>query len=428
MIKSNIKWGIIEKIVKIILAFLIGALVARSLGPEGLGKISLGTAILSILNVIAGMGMQNIVVKLIVEEENKNNKIIGTAIIITTIASFFIFAILGWILFIYSNMDAELKVIVIVINSAILFRQADVLQYIYEAKINFKGISKLLLATNLLMTILKIAFLKFELTVIWYAALIPLEVAIIAIGTYAIAGRDGLITYKLNIKLSTVRKLLIKSFPLLIASLSSILYLKIDQIMIGTYLNNEELGLYSAATRLSELMYIIPMTIMASYYPVLVEFKQKNESQYSKLTSNLLNVGSITAILASMATLVFSETLINIAYGNKYYEAAAILKIHGWTLLFVTIGVISHAWYVIEGLQSNIMYRTTFGALLNIILNSQLIPEYGGIGAAIGTLITQAVTTIGVDIITTKTRKLLILKIESLNPMIYFESVRKILK
>ena len=53
--------------------------------------------------------------------------------------------------------------------------------------------------------------------------------------------------------------LLVESWPLLLSGISIMVYMKIDQIMLGQILGDESVGIYSAALRISEIWYFIPM-------------------------------------------------------------------------------------------------------------------------------------------------------------------------
>ena len=51
----------------------------------------------------------------------------------------------------------------------------------------------------------------------------------------------------------------------------AIVYLKVDQIMIGEMLGGEELGIYSVAVRMSEVWYFFPTAIIVSFFPKLLK-------------------------------------------------------------------------------------------------------------------------------------------------------------
>ena len=52
-------------------------------------------------------------------------------------------------------------------------------------------------------------------------------------------------------------------------------YMKMGQIMLGNMVDAKELGIYSAAVRLAELCYFIPMAIASSVFPAVVAFSRE---------------------------------------------------------------------------------------------------------------------------------------------------------
>ena len=71
------------------------------------------------------------------------------------------------------------------------------------------------------------------------------------------------------------------------------------------------------------------------------------------------------------------------------------LKIVTWYTAFSYLGVARNAWIVCENKQKYLKYMYAGAAVANIILNSFLIPVWGASGAALASLITQIIISIG---------------------------------
>jgi PST family polysaccharide transporter len=427
---KNTKWLLSEKGIKIIFGFFVAAWMARYLGPENMGYLSFATAITAVLSTVVGLGLQNIMVKNLVEnEKNEKNKneIIGTSLLLVTISSFFIYTLNVSAVFMLNIYPSESKVLLLIISSTVLFKQSEILQYIYESKIESKNVALLQIFAYIFISLLRIISILLELSLKWFALIIVAEVIIVCIGMILQTIRGKLISPQIRVSTACAKKLIKHSFPLLIASLSSIIYMKIDQIMLGLMVSSEELGLFSVATRLSELMYILPMALMASFYPLMVSVKN-NEDEYRFLTLSLFKVLILISILICITLSVFSNSIISIVYGGEYTASEEIFNLHIWTLVFVTIGVISHSWYINQNSYKIIVIMTLVGAALNILLNSILIPKYNGYGAALASLISQFFVSVLGDLFGKDTRKLFLIKINSLNPSGLKKSFKALIK
>jgi O-antigen/teichoic acid export membrane protein len=66
----------------------------------------------------------------------------------------------------------------------------------------------------------------------------------------------------------------------LLSGIAIMIYMKIDQIMLGQMVGDEAVGIYSAAVRISEVWYFVPIAIVASVFPAILEAKKRSETQY----------------------------------------------------------------------------------------------------------------------------------------------------
>lgn len=123
------------------------------------------------------------------------------------------------------------------------------------------------------------------------------------------------------------------------------------------------------------------------------------------------------AIAVAIVMTFISKPLIVMLFGNSYIESGAILAVHIWASVSVFSGVATSGWFIAENLSYLSLYRTLSGAVVNILLNIFLIPIYGGLGAAIATVIAQAVASFISNGVNPKTRKLFKVQIKSLLPI-----------
>jgi PST family polysaccharide transporter len=193
------------------------------------------------------------------------------------------------------------------------------------------------------------------------------------------------------------------------------IYMKIDQIMLGQMVGDEAVGIYSAALRISEVWYFIPMMIGASVFPALLEAKQNSEVVFYSRLQALFDLMSVISFAVAAAMTFASPYIIKALFGVDYFESSTVLVIHIWSALPVFIGVASSKWFIAENLQRLVLFRTISNCLINIVLNYFLIPVYGAVGAAIATLITQSAGTFFYDIFRKDTRRLFYMKMSSFN-------------
>lgn len=169
------------------------------------------------------------------------------------------------------------------------------------------------------------------------------------------------------------------------------LYMQMDKIMIGSYYDNEKVGLYSAATTISTMWGFIPVALVNSMRPSIYEAKKVNEELYMKRQKLLYTIIFWIGVIFAIGITIFSDLIINILYGQEYIEAKGALLIASWYPTFAYLGTARTVWLVANDKYKYAKLNTFWGAITNLILNAILIPKIGINGAAIATLISQFV-------------------------------------
>jgi O-antigen/teichoic acid export membrane protein len=230
--------------------------------------------------------------------------------------------------------------------------------------------------------------------------------------------------FEWQVKYDVMKSLLKDSWPLILSGIAVMLYMKIDQVMIGNMLGDSQLGVYSAAVKLSEAWYFIPMIVSGSVFPAILNTRKKSRELYLERMQMLYDSFTLFTIFVALITTFVAPFVIHIIYGVEYIEAAAVLSIHIWAGIFVFLGVASSKYLVAENLTKISFYRTFIGAITNLTLNFILIPEHGILGAAIATLISYGISTFCI-LIPTEGRVAGFGLLRSFNLVLIFKKVTK---
>jgi len=218
----------------------------------------------------------------------------------------------------------------------------------------------------------------------------------------------------------TARVLLKDSWPLILSGMAVSIYLRIDQVMIKEMLDAEQVGFYAAAVRLSEAWYFVPMAIVSSVFPAIINAKKQSEELYYQRLQKLYDLMVWLAVAIALPTTFLATWVIRVLYGDAFLQASGVLSIHIWAGVFVFLGVASGKWFLTENYIKKNLYRTSLGMVTNIVSNLILIPLYGIYGAAIATLLGQLSADLGYDFFDKQTYPSLKLKINALNPFNFY--------
>ena len=72
------------------------------------------------------------------------------------------------------------------------------------------------------------------------------------------------------------KKLFLESWPFILSGFAGLIYMRVDQIMIKNMISETALGEFSAAVRLSEVIYMLPNLILIVLFPVVTKVFAEN--------------------------------------------------------------------------------------------------------------------------------------------------------
>lgn len=401
---KNTSWLFGEKILRMIVGVFVGIWVARYLGPEQFGLFSYAQSFVGLFATIATLGLDGIVVRELVKNEKIKDTLIGTVFWLKFIGAIIVLILLLVAIQFTSN-DQYTNILVFIIASATIFQSFNVIDFYFQSKVLSKYIVYANIISLFISSLIKIILILNEAPLVAFAWVVLFDSIILALGfIYFYSKSSSFNINNLTFKKDVAISLLKDSWPLILSGVVISVYMKIDQVMIKEMMNNEAVGQYSAALRLSEVWYFIPMVIANSLYPAIINAKNQSEEVYYARLQKLYDFMVWLAICIALPMTFLSDWLINLLYGEQYYQAGSILMIHIWASVFVFLGVASSKWFITENLQKYSFYRTLAGAIINILLNYIMIPLYGILGAAIATLISQAIASYFFNITNKKLR------------------------
>lgn len=411
----NALWVSGDKAARLVGTLALGTLMAREFGPTEFGVFNYVTAYVAVLASFASLGMQTIVVREIVSAR-ATTRSLATAFLLhlSAGAALAVIGVLIAVLMIGWDRGAQITWGICVLALSIPLKASDVVRYWFEAMVDARKIVLVEFRVWILFLAAKaIALLtgfglKAIFTLVFAEVLVTFLVFSLLCKQHIVGKTD------LRPARDSARALLKESWPLMISAASIMLYMRLDQLMIGHYQGQAAVGIYSAATRIGEAWYFLPLALVSSAFPALIRVRLHDTQRYQ---SNLRIIATAICLLAyavAIVTTVLADYIVVGLYGAPYAASADVLKIYVWGGAFVGVSTLAGRWLVAEGLTYFAAVRSVIGAVVNIALNALLIPRLGVLGAAIATVISFAVANVLSFGISTRSRPLFWLLLRSL--------------
>lgn len=411
---ANTSWMIGEKILRMLMGLIVGIWVARYLGPDQFGLLSYSQSLVFLFSIVSTLGLDSIVVREIVRDETQRDKLLGSAFVLKFIGAIAILPILGTTV-LYTDKGYETSLIIFILAFSTIFQSFNVIDFYFQSKVLSKYVAIANSFSLGIVSLIKIGLIAFNAPLKAFALVISLEMLITAIGLiyfYSRKAKLSMISWRFD--KTTAKQLLEESWPLIISGAINSIYMKIDQVMIGEMIDLNAVGIYSAATRLSEVWFGIGVVVARSVFPAIVNAKKISEDFYLKRINMLFFWMVIGAYSLVFSVIFITDFIISVLYGVEYHAAGPILSIHIASVIFVYLGVASGRWLLTEGLVKYDLYRNLVAVIINIILNIILIRLVGITGAAIASLISYIVAFYIFDLFLIRTRPIFKMKTKAL--------------
>ncbi len=416
-IVDNMGWLFFDKVLRMGVGLLVGVWVARYLGPEQFGLFSFVFAFVGMFGAVAGLGLQNIVVRDIVRDPSCKEETLGTAAMLQLVGGMLAYGCVMGTIFLLRPEETMAKLLVAILGSVLLFKFSDVALYWFESQVLSKYTVWAQNGCFLIFAAIKVSLILTSASLSAFAWATAAEAALVSLVVFYVLGLRGPKFQQLRFSILRTKSLLGDSWPLLLSSMAVMVYMRTDQIMLGQMLGDDAVGIYSAAVRISEVWYFIPMMIVASVFPAILEAKKRDEKQYLQRLQRLYDLMVRLSVAIALPMTFISTPLVVALFGAAYVESGPVLAIHIWASVFVFLGVASSQWFIAENRQLLSFQRTVLGAVINIVLNFILIPRFGVVGSAYATVIAQASVNIVYDLFQKETRPMFAMKLRSFNPM-----------
>lgn len=384
---SNAGWLVFDKILRMGFGLFVGAWVARYLGPTQFGLMNYAFSFVALFSSLATMGLDTIVVRNIVRDPACSYEALGTTFVLKLIGGFVTCILSFALIVILRPGDSTSHWLVAIAGLTTLCQALDAIDFWFQSQVQSKYTVYAKNLAFLSVTSVKIVllFLKAPLIAFAWANFAEITVGGIMLAiAYHMRG-NSMFLWKASF--SQAKKLLRDSWPLILSSIMIMIYMRIDQVMLGQMSSDKEVGIYSAAVRLAEAWYFIPMAVASSTLPSIVELKALNEERFYEKLQKLYCLMAFMAYAIAIPATFFSEWVVKFLFGDAYGKAGMMLVLLIWSGIFTNLGVARSSFLTTMN-WTRIHFLTVFGGcIINIVLNYLLIPKYGGMGAVIASFV-----------------------------------------
>jgi O-antigen/teichoic acid export membrane protein len=390
-IKKNAALNTIRTVMGIIFPIITFPYASRTLFPEGIGKVNFANSVVSYFAIIAGLGVFNYGIReatKIRENKLEVSKLVEEIFIINIIST-----VISYLLLVFFVMNVpylkQYKLLIFISSSSIIFTTIG-FDWVYNAFEEFSYITIRSISFQFISLVLLFIFVKTKDDYVKY----------LMIGVFSSVGYNIFNFFHLRkyIKFSFHYKLDIKKhlkpiFMLFGLAVITSIYTILDTTMLGFLAGDEQVGYYSAATKINKMVLSIVTAASAVIFPRLSKYANDNDnSSFRELFNLSLNITLCFAIPVTIGLNLLSEPITLLFSGYSYLPSIPVMRIMNPIIVIISISNLIGIQCLVPLKKEKITLISVFcGAITNFTLNFFLIQRYQAVGAAIATVVAESV-------------------------------------
>lgn len=383
---KNTSYFTVALVIQKVISFVFFSYLATKLGATNLGYYSYAISFAAMFSILVDWGLANLLTRDIAQDKTRAQNYFSKALGLKIIWSLITYLIVIGIIF--NITDSVLTRELVLITGVLMLLDSFTLIF-YSVWRGFQNLTFESFGTIGFQIIYSVAgFILLQFTDNLKLVMISLFIASLFNFLYS----GWLLKYKGKISLKPIFAWLeLKNFYLLalpfgLAGIFAKIYAYADVILVNQFLGPTQTGFYSLAYKLTFTLQFIPLALVASLYPALSFYLNKEKVILENIYFSSIKYLLIVSLLVTMLIFGFGQDLISAIYGENFLPSAPILIILVTSLPFLFVNFAFGSVLNASGKQMRQTWHIGWVAGANIILNIILIPIFGVLGAALTSL------------------------------------------
>ena len=407
-IAKNTAVLLVAQVASYLLAFFYAMYAARYLGAAGYGILSFALAFTGIFGVLADLGLSSLTIREVARDKSLALKYLANVGLMKIILAAVTFGLIALIINLMGYPQETITVVYLLGLYVVLAAFTQMFYTIFQAfeRMEFQAIGQMLNAALILGGV--IFAIKHSFSVIGFASLYVIASAV-ALG-YSLAvmklkfsnPSSASATKVVEFDWSFWKPMIKKALPFFLVGALDLISLRIATIMLSAMKGDEAVGWYSASFQLMQTLMFIPAAFLAALYPVVSRFYVSSGESLRFVYQKSFKYLSLLGLPIAVGTTILADRIILGIFQEGFAPSIIALRVLIWAvpIVFLT-GVFGTILASInrQGLAARIVLAYT---ILNVVMNSILIPRYSYVGASIVIVITSLMAFVPLFIVLSK--------------------------
>lgn len=365
--------------------------VSRVLLPDGTGKVSFATSVITYFAMFAQLGIPTYGIRAcakVRDDRKKLSKTVQELFCINLLMTVVAYIAFGIALLTVPRLQQD-KTLFVIISLTMIFNAIG-MEWLYKALEQYTYITVRSIVFKFVALIAMFVFVRQKADYVVYGAITILASS--ASNIFNFINIHKYVDMKVSEKLQ-IKKHLKPVLVFFAMSCATTIYTHLDTVMLGFMKTDTDVGYYNAAVKIKTILVTVVTSLGTVLLPRVSYYIEKGMmEEFWKTARKAMNFVVMFSVPLFIFFILFAREGVYFLSGNAFEGAVIPMQIIMPTLLFIGMtNIMGIQMLVPMGKEKFVLYSEIAGAIVDLVLNMILIPRYAAAGAAIGTMAAEIV-------------------------------------
>ncbi len=388
---QNIIWLVGERVGRAAVTATVLGAVARHLEPAGFGRLNFAVTITTIGAALATLGLEGVVVNELIRQPARAGAVLGTAMRLRLMAGVVTAVLLAAAFWAAPALRTD-ALLVSIVALGLVVQPVEVVDLWFQRHLDSRR-------TVVARSVGIMAGATLKLWLVAVGASLPAfawaqlaDVGFVALALGWTGGRSPHHSGSWSWDATIARTLWQRGAPLAVSGVAVAFAMRLDQILVRTWLGEGQAGVYFAATRLTDMASFAGGAMALSLFPSLSSSHAGTVDEFRSRLQAMFDALSALGWAVAVGCTLGGPWIIRLLYGQAYAGAATVLAVQGWAAL-IALNATARWNFIILSAPTIVNLGAALLHILTLLsVASVLMPRWGTVGAAVALLVANTVS------------------------------------
>lgn len=367
-------------------------LTARALSTDGYGGFSTISAFLFLFMGLADLGLYSLMLREI-SRPGADEKYIVSNFFSLRLISIVLFLGLAFVAVLFFPYSKEIKIGIIFTSASVVFMSlSQLLMPIFQKTLSTGKTALSEVIGRFSQFLMTLAFFKLGYGLFWFLFAMIFSSAITFLLNLFYSRKYN--KFSLGTDFKYIKRIFKLTVPIALSIAFTMIYYRGNTILLSIIQSQRDVGLFNLGYKVLENLTFFPAVLVGLIMPFLCHNATGNIGEFKRVMQESFNLLCIGSIPLAVGGFFFSDFIVEVLGGKDFSAAATPLRVLFFSAIFIFFGNLAGNSLIALNAQKKLAWIYFFGAVFSIFANIFLISRYSYNGAALGSLLVEALVTV----------------------------------